>query len=57
VMMNFGENSSGTAIGPTYLAVVDIQALLNATRDSTGHAVASSVNLLTSGIVRFVEVQ
>ncbi len=57
VMMNFGENSSGTAIGPTYLAIVDIQALLNAPRDSTNHVVASSVNLTSSGIVRFVEVQ
>jgi hypothetical protein len=57
VMMEFGENSSGSPIGPTYLAVVDIQALLNAPRDSTNHVVASSVNLVTSGIVRFVEVQ
>jgi len=57
VMMNFGENSSSAAIGPTYLAIIDINALLSAPRDSTNHLVASTVNLTTSGIVRFVEVQ
>jgi hypothetical protein len=57
VTMNFGKNSSGSPIGPTYLAIVDLQALLNAPRDSTKHVVASSVNLVTSGIVRFVQVQ
>jgi hypothetical protein len=57
VMMNFGEDMNSNPIGPTYLAIVDIQALLNAPRDSTNHVVASSVNLVTSGIVRFVEVQ
>ncbi|HXN87599.1 MAG TPA: hypothetical protein VN867_16115, partial [Candidatus Binataceae bacterium] len=57
VIMNFSENSSSTPIGPTYLAIVDLQALLNAPRDSTGHAVAATVNLVTSNIVRFVKVQ
>ena len=57
VMMNFGRDSNGNPIGPTYLAIVDLQALLNAPRDSSGHVVASSVNLATSGIVRFVKVQ
>jgi hypothetical protein len=57
VMMNFGKNSSGNPIGPTYLAIVDLQALLNAPRDSTKHVVTTSVNLTASGIVRFVAVQ
>lgn len=56
VMMNFGEDANSNPIGPTYLAVVDLQALLNAPRDTTNHVVASSVNLVTSGIVRFVQV-
>ena len=56
-MMNFGEDLNSNPIGPTYVAVVDIQALLNAPRDSTNHVVASSVNLVTSGMVRFVKVQ
>jgi hypothetical protein len=57
VIMNFAEDSSSNPIGPTYLAIVDLQALLNAPRDSSNHAVATSVNLVTSGIVRFVKVQ
>ena len=57
VMMNFGTNASNAPIGPTYLAIVDLNALLSAARDSTNHIVASTVNLTTSGIVRFVKVQ
>jgi hypothetical protein len=57
VMMNFGTNASSAPIGPTYLAIVDLNALLSAPRDSTNHVVASTVNLTTSGIVRFVKVQ
>jgi hypothetical protein len=59
VMMNNGM-SGGKAIGPTYLAIVDIEKLLAATRDPSAgnqHKVDSSVNLLTNGIVRFVKVQ
>ena len=45
--------------GPTYLAIVDMQGLLNpAIRDTSpgnGHKVDSSVNLLTSGLVTFVK--
>lgn len=42
---------------PTYIAVIDLQALLNATRStSDSHIVASSVNLVTSGIVTYVAV-
>ena len=49
--------NGGASAAPTYLAIVDINALLAATRDSSNHKVASSVNLLTSGIVSFVPVQ
>jgi RHS repeat-associated protein/uncharacterized repeat protein (TIGR01451 family) len=37
-----------------FLAVIDLQALLNAPRDSFGHRVASGVDLVATGIVRFV---
>jgi len=54
VMMN---NPSATT-GPTFLAIVDMDDLLTALRDpSNAHKVDSSVNLVTSGLVRFVPVQ
>jgi hypothetical protein len=49
------------ASGPTFLAIVDMDDMLNPAvtmRDpSNSHKVDSSVNLLTSGLVRFVQVQ
>ena len=59
VMMN-NPTSGGNFTGPTFLAIVDMDDLLTATRDPSpgnGHKVDSSVNLLTSGLVRFVQVQ
>jgi len=42
---------------PVWLAVIDLQALLNASRSATdAHLVNASVNLLTSGIVRYIAV-
>jgi hypothetical protein len=53
VMMN-----SGTGAGPTFLAIVDLNALLAATRDlSNSHRIDGTINLVTAGIVRFVKVQ
>jgi hypothetical protein len=56
--------TSGKAMGivmngaRTYVAVVDLAALLSATRQSgTQHTVATSVDLLNSGIVRFVKLR
>lgn len=57
VMMNNGLDSMGNAIGPTYLAIVDLNAMLAAQRTMSGHTIAGSVDLLGSGIVRFVQVQ
>jgi RHS repeat-associated protein len=37
-----------------FLAVVDLEALLDAPRNSTAHQVDSSVDLVASGIIRFV---
>jgi hypothetical protein len=56
VMMNNGVNGSGQNIGPTYLAIIDLDAALAASR-SSAHTLSSSVNVLSSGIVRFVQVQ
>lgn len=39
---------------PSYVAVIDLQALLAATRTSGTHNVDPSVSLLTTGIVRYV---
>jgi hypothetical protein len=39
---------------PAYLAVVDLEAMLNAPRTGA-HTVSSAVNLVTSGIVRYVK--
>jgi len=53
VMMN-----SGIGAGPTYLAIVDMKALLNAQRDlSNSHRIDGTINLQTTGIVSFVKVQ
>jgi hypothetical protein len=53
VMMN-----SGTGAGPTYLAIVDLNALLLVQRDmNNNHVVAGTPNLQTLGIVSFVKVQ
>jgi len=53
VMMN-----SGTGAGPTFLAIVDLNALLAATRDGTNnHRIDGTLNLVTAGIVKFVRVQ
>jgi len=42
----------------TYAAVVDIEGLLGASRQSgTAHTLSSSVDLITSGIVRFVDIR
>lgn len=56
VMMNNGVNGSGQNIGPTFLAIINLDAMLAAPRQSA-HTVSSSVNLLSSGIVRFIRVQ
>ncbi len=62
VMMN-NPKLNGEPTGSTYLAIVDMDDLLNPAvtmRDPSpgnGHKVDSSVNLLTSGLVRFVQVQ
>ena len=34
VMMNFAQDANNNPIGPTYLAIVDLQALLSAPRDA-----------------------
>jgi hypothetical protein len=54
----------GSGTGPTFLAIVDLQALLNTTttkRDPiNAHHVDSTVDgqaLITNGIVKFVRVQ
>jgi hypothetical protein len=42
----------------TYAAVIDIAELLAASRQTgTMHTLSSSVNLVTSGIVRFVDIR
>jgi len=42
----------------TYAAVIDIEDLLSATRqEGTSHTLSSSVDLVSSGIVRFVNIQ
>jgi len=41
----------------TFLAVVDLQALLEAPRQSGSHNLSSGVNLITSGILSFVSIQ
>jgi len=42
---------------PSYVAVIDLQALLNATRSGTdAHIVDPSVDLVAAGIVRYVQV-
>jgi hypothetical protein len=57
VMLN-NPMTGGIFSGSTFLAIVDMDDLLTATRDPTAaHKVDSSVNLLTSGLVRFVRVQ
>jgi hypothetical protein len=56
-VMNFGQDANNNPIGPTYVAIVDLNALLSAPRDASNHVLSSSVNLVTSGIVRFVRVQ
>jgi hypothetical protein len=51
-------NSPGGTASPTFLAIVDMDDLLTATRDPTAaHKVDGSVNLVTSGLVRFLKVQ
>lgn len=40
--------------GPTFLAVVDLQALLAATRTAGTHVVDPTVDLLATGIVRYI---
>ena len=48
--------SSGGYGNPTYIAVIDLAALLAAPRNpADAHLLASTVNLLTSGIVRYVK--
>jgi hypothetical protein len=60
VLMN-NPMTSGQFTGSTYLAIVDMDDLLNplvTMRDAADmHKVDASVDLVTSGIVRFVEVQ
>jgi hypothetical protein len=60
VMLN-NPQTSGSYTGSTYLAIVDMDDLLlpmyRDTSPGNGHKVDSSVNLLTSGLVRFVRVQ
>lgn len=57
VLMN-NPSSSGGYTGSTYLALVDMQGLLNATRDPTSaHKVDGSVNLTSSGLVTFIQVK
>ena len=42
---------------PDYVGVIDLQALMSATRSTTDpHLVDSSVNLLTSGIVTYIAI-
>jgi hypothetical protein len=46
----------GTGV-PTYVGVIDLQALMSAPRSTTDpHLVDSSVNLLTSGIVTYIAI-
>jgi len=40
--------------GVNWVAVIDLQALMNAARTSGTHSVAPSVNLIANGIVRYV---
>jgi hypothetical protein len=57
VLMN-NPSASGVYYGSTYLALIDMEGLLNATRDPTNaHKVDGSVNLTSSGLVTFVEVK
>jgi hypothetical protein len=53
-------NGTGVIINRTrtYAAVVDIAALLEASRQNgTAHTIDSSINLVTQGIVRFVDIR
>jgi hypothetical protein len=57
VLMN-NPMTNGQFTGSTYLAIVDMDDLLTATRDpSNMHKVDVSVDLLATGLVRFVKVQ
>jgi hypothetical protein len=42
--------------GPTFLAVVDLQGMLSATRTTGTHLVDPSVDLLATGIVRYIKI-
>jgi hypothetical protein len=57
VLMN-NPMTNGQFTGSTYLAIVDMDGLLTATRDTfETHKVAATVDLLATGLVRFVKVQ
>jgi hypothetical protein len=50
----FAVMADGDGVAPGYLALVDMPALLAATRTTGTHSVSPSVNLLTTGIVTYV---
>jgi hypothetical protein len=50
----YGVMSSGFEVPATYLAVIDLQALLTAPRTPTTHTVDPSYDLLAHGVVRYV---
>ena len=50
----YGLMANGFFIPPTYLAVIDLQALLNAPRTTGTHTVDPTYDLLANGVVRYV---
>jgi hypothetical protein len=52
----YGIMSNGFNVAPTYLAVIDIQALLIAPRTTGTHNVDPTYDLIANGVVRYVSV-
>jgi hypothetical protein len=50
----FGVMSNGFLVPSTYVAVIDLQALLSAPRTAGRHTVDPSYDLLLNGVVRYV---
>jgi hypothetical protein len=50
----YGLMSNGFNVPPTYLAVIDLQALLTAPRMTGTHTIDPNFNLLAHGVVRYV---
>jgi hypothetical protein len=50
----YGLMSNGFFVPPTYVAVIDLQALLNAPRTPATHAVDPTYDLVANGVVRYI---